>query len=257
MREEFVAVDVNGRRPFYRSVSWSAILAGLVVVLVCQILLTMLGVAIGAATIQPLQESNPAEGLGAGAVVWWWVTALISLLVGAFVAGRVLGFARRKDGALHGFLMWSSATALTFMLAGTVLGDMLGSGFAAIAEPGNRSEIESKIDEINPMKDSADYNRSADRNLSLTDEGDDGVAGTVDVDDDNPPVVGSQQEAELRRSGEEAASATSKAALMGLASLLIGALTCSWAGSRGVHEELGPPRKREAHVTLPGEPVRS
>src|SRR5688572_24020419 len=102
-----------------RRISWGAIFAGLIVALVCQIVLTMLGVAIGAATIEPLNEQRPLENLGTGAAIWWIVSSLISLFLGACVAGRLAGVPRRGDGALHGIIMWGTATLITFLLVGT------------------------------------------------------------------------------------------------------------------------------------------
>src|SRR5262245_35491040 len=81
-----------------RRISWGAIIAGLIVTLVCQILLSMLGVAIGASSIEPLQEQKPLEGLGMSAAIWWIVSSLISLFLGGCVAGRLAGVPRKADG---------------------------------------------------------------------------------------------------------------------------------------------------------------
>jgi hypothetical protein len=175
MKQDYTATDEYVRAPLFtgRYLSWSAIAAGLVVALVCQILLTMLGVSIGAATINPTQESNPAEGLGVGAGIWWFVTGLVSLFVGAYVAGRVSGVARKKTGALHGFLMWCTATALTFMVAGTVMGGMFGTGFSAlsgaVSNPQNRSELMSEIEEKTDQMGIGEQSRNEDVNRTGSD----------------------------------------------------------------------------------------
>ena len=109
-----------------RRISWGAIIAGLIVTLVCQILLSMLGVAIGAATVDPLTEQRPMENLGTGAAIWWVVSSLISLFLGGCVAGRLAGVPRKADGALHGIIMWGTVTLITILLLTTALGGVLG-----------------------------------------------------------------------------------------------------------------------------------
>src|SRR2546422_11045899 len=116
---------------YTRRISWGAIIAGLIVTLVCQILLSMLGVAIGAATVNPTQEQQPLEGLGTGAAIWWIVSSLISLFLGGCVAGRLAGVARKGDGALHGIVMWGAAALITFLLVGTGSGGLFGGAFSA------------------------------------------------------------------------------------------------------------------------------
>ena len=91
---------------YIRRISWGAIFAGLIVTLVCQILLTMLGVAIGAATIEPIQEQKPLEGLGTGAALWWITpftpatAALMSavIVLMGFLGGLVMSAIKRDRG---------------------------------------------------------------------------------------------------------------------------------------------------------------
>ncbi len=50
-----------------KRVSWGAIFAGAVITLVTQLALSILGIGIGASTVNPLNEQNSTSGLGAGA----------------------------------------------------------------------------------------------------------------------------------------------------------------------------------------------
>jgi len=113
-----------------RRISWGAIIAGLIVTLVCQIVLSMLGVAIGAATVNPVSEQQPMENLGTGAAIWWVVSSLISLFLGGCVAGRLAGVPRKADGALHGLIMWGTVTLITILLLTTALGGVLGGALS-------------------------------------------------------------------------------------------------------------------------------
>ncbi|NJK87521.1 MAG: hypothetical protein HC906_17600 [Bacteroidales bacterium] len=73
--------DINVRNISPRRISWGAIFAGALVMLVVMMLLSLLGIGIGAGTINPLSEQQPLEGLGTGTVVWWIISNLIAVLL--------------------------------------------------------------------------------------------------------------------------------------------------------------------------------
>jgi len=53
-------------------ISWGAVLAGVVVALVTQIVLNMLGIGIGAATLDPVAGDSPsATSFSIGAAIWF------------------------------------------------------------------------------------------------------------------------------------------------------------------------------------------
>lgn len=116
------------RRPLaaIRRISWGAVFAGTVLALVLQLSLSLLGLGIGLGTIDPLQEQNPMSGIGTGAIIWWVVSMLVSLYLGATVASRLAGMPRPTDGLLHGLLTWSLVTLLTFYLLTTAVGRIIG-----------------------------------------------------------------------------------------------------------------------------------
>src|SRR4051794_8665209 len=129
MKEAIIYPEGPGTRPaplFLRRVSWGAIFAGLVVALVLQIVLSVLGVAIGASTIDPLREAQPVKGYGTGTAIWLGVSSILSMLAGACVAGRLSGGPRKTDGLLHGVATWATATLLSVLLLTTAVGNILG-----------------------------------------------------------------------------------------------------------------------------------
>ncbi|MEX1047996.1 MAG: hypothetical protein WED15_00605 [Akkermansiaceae bacterium] len=118
------AVSENRRR-----ISWGAIFAGTLIAISVQLLLTLLGISIGAWVIDPV---TGMQGFGIGAGIWALVSFLIALFVGGWVAGRMAGVGNKLDGLLEGTVVWSAVTVLTFMLLTTTLGGILG-GAAGLA----------------------------------------------------------------------------------------------------------------------------
>lgn len=113
--------------------SWGAIFAGVVIVLIVQVLLSMLGIGIGASTIDPAQGQSPAVStFGIGAGIWWVVTSLISVAAGAYVAGRLAGMPKRMDGALHGLVVWGLSALVVFWLMTTAMGAAIGGAVSAV-----------------------------------------------------------------------------------------------------------------------------
>ncbi|TFF02948.1 hypothetical protein EXW72_23855 [Pseudomonas sp. BCA14] len=137
-------------------VSWSAVLAGSAIALVTYLVLSVLGTAIGASAVDPMEAGNPLRGFGTGAGIWLFVSTLLAIAVGAFVAGRTAP----DRGGLHGVLTWTLTTLFTTWLlaalassvvgtAGNVVGKGLsaaGSGIAAVA-PGISDSVKQQLDE--------------------------------------------------------------------------------------------------------------
>ena len=84
-------------------VSWGAIFAGVVVGLVVQVLLTMLGVGIGVATLDPGAGDNPAVSTFSIATgIWYVLSGIIAAFAGGYIAARMSG----KTVATTGALAW-------------------------------------------------------------------------------------------------------------------------------------------------------
>lgn len=118
-----------------RRISWGAIFAGLFVALATQLLLSLLGVGIGASTIH-LGSSGGASatGLGIGGAIWFFLSILISLFTGGWVAGTVAGMPRRVEGLLHGVVVWSLTTLATVYLLTTAIGGLLGGATGLLGQ---------------------------------------------------------------------------------------------------------------------------
>jgi hypothetical protein len=109
--------------------SWGAIFGGCFAALSIHILLTMLGLGLGIRWVNPLGNDNPAGDFTVAAGLVWTISALISMAIGGWVAGRSIDVGDRRSGGLHGFVVWSVATVAVFgFIAGGA--SMLVSGAA-------------------------------------------------------------------------------------------------------------------------------
>lgn len=104
-------------------ISWGAIFAGVSLSLVSYLILSVLGTAIGAGAIDPLEEGNPVQGMGMGTGIWLLLTTVISIAIGAYFAGR----SARAQGSLHGVLSWAITTMLTIWLLTSIAGGIFGA----------------------------------------------------------------------------------------------------------------------------------
>ncbi|QKZ04858.1 hypothetical protein [Pseudomonas eucalypticola] len=104
-------------------VSWSSVFAGGAIALVTYLVLSVLGTAIGAGAVDPMAQGNPLRGFGTGAGVWLFVSTLLSVAAGAWVAGRTAP----DRGGLHGLLSWTITTLLTTWLLASLAGSLVGT----------------------------------------------------------------------------------------------------------------------------------
>jgi hypothetical protein len=115
-------------------VSWGAIFAGVVVALVVQVLLTMLGVGVGIATLDPGTADNPAVStFSIAAGVWYVVTGIIAAFAGGYIAARMSGKTAATTGALHGLTTWAFTTLLVLYLLSSAVGSIVGGVFSGVA----------------------------------------------------------------------------------------------------------------------------
>ncbi|WP_454253448.1 hypothetical protein [Pseudomonas sp. Marseille-Q7302] len=110
--------------PLLKRISWSSIIAGVVIALTVSLLLSLLGTAIGTASIDPQQEANPLDGLGKGTGIWVGVSAVVSVFIGAWIAGRLA----QREGALHGILVWATVTLVSVYLVSSAVSGVVRTG---------------------------------------------------------------------------------------------------------------------------------
>ncbi|KAB0676221.1 PhnA-like protein [Aureimonas leprariae] len=114
-------------------VSWGAIFAGVVVGLITQVLLTMLGVGIGIATLDPGTGDNPAAStFSIGAGIWYVLSGIVAAYVGGYVSSRMSGKTVATTGALHGLTTWAFTTLLVLYLLTSAVGGIVGGVFSGV-----------------------------------------------------------------------------------------------------------------------------
>jgi hypothetical protein len=117
-------------------ISWGAVLAGVVVALVTQLVLNLLGIGIGAATLDPAAgaaENPSASTFSIGAGIWFAVAGIIASLAGGYAAGRLSGKPKESTAGWHGLTAWALTTLLVFYLLTTAVGGILGGAYRSIS----------------------------------------------------------------------------------------------------------------------------
>ena len=108
-------------------ISWGAVLAGAVVAVATTILLSLLGAAIGAGTIRPLDTTSAdLANYGIGSAIWEIINLALSMAFGGYVAARLSGTHSHLDGELHGVTMWGVAVLLGSVLLAHALSGLVG-----------------------------------------------------------------------------------------------------------------------------------
>jgi len=102
-------------------VNWHGVVSGTLIALALHILLSLLGMSIGAALNDPdayLRLGNEESMIAA---IWWACAGIISAFAGGLVAGRFSAHAGGA-GAFHGLLSWALGILIVLGVMGSVAG---------------------------------------------------------------------------------------------------------------------------------------
>ncbi|MDR6711628.1 ElaB/YqjD/DUF883 family membrane-anchored ribosome-binding protein [Pseudomonas hunanensis] len=240
MTESYVTSPANVLSPL--RVSWSAVFAGGAIALASYLVLSVLGTAIGTGAVDPMAEGNPLRGFGTGAGVWLFISTLLSVAAGAWVAGRTAP----TRGGLHGLLSWTVTTLLATWLLASLAGSVVGTagsiagkglslaadGVAAAApsvsqgikEQLNRNGISLDWDNLEgELNKTLEQSGKADLNPSTLEQKADQAqvqgesAGRIAAEDPTQAIDQLKQWFErVRKAGEPALSAADKEALVNI-----------------------------------------
>ena len=125
MGETIVArAGIPAESPLHR-VNWAAIWAGFIVTTVAQIILSVIGIALGFSIWNP--SEGGLGGFALGAWIWLFVTAIISLFLGGMTIGRLTGALTRGDALLHSVVLWGLSAVLAMWMIANGVGMLVGS----------------------------------------------------------------------------------------------------------------------------------
>jgi len=117
-----------------RRVSWGAIFAGAAIATALMVLLTILGLAIGATVVEPDSADSPSgKAFGIGAGIWWALSGILALLAGGWSTGRLAGLRREWEAPLHGLITWAVTTAALVFLMGSAIGAVVSGAFHVVS----------------------------------------------------------------------------------------------------------------------------
>ncbi len=189
-RTESVAVT-----NYHDQVRWGPIVAGLVIALSTQLVLSALGIAIGLTSIGDSgAPRSEAPGVGMNIGIWSIISLLISLFVGGWITGRTSGRMNRNTALLNGLILWASTLALSAWLLSSGVSGAFG---VAASNAGNFA---------NQTQQSISPN----------------IPGNVQQNA-NAPTISAQQTKELAGNAAKVSWSFVFGSLLGLASSLIGA----------------------------------
>lgn len=114
-------------------VNWGAVLAGVATGLVLQLLLNMLGLGFGLATLDPGTSDNPsASGFGIGAALWWVLSGIFAAFTGGWIAGRLAGKPKESTAGLHGVTAWAVSTLIVIYMLTSAVSGIVGGALGAL-----------------------------------------------------------------------------------------------------------------------------
>jgi hypothetical protein len=115
-------------------ISWGAVIAGVVISLVAHLILNMIGIGVGASTVDVAAADNPAaSSFSIGAAIWWTVSGIIAAFVGGYTAGRLSGKPKNSTAGWHGLTTWALTTLVIFWLLTSAVGGILGGIYNTVA----------------------------------------------------------------------------------------------------------------------------
>src|SRR5215218_11177854 len=85
-------------------VSWGAVFAGLVIATALQVVLTVLGAAVG---LTALDGPDSGRAFGIGTAIWALLVPLVTLFIGGMTAGRLAAVRDSLESFMHGALVWA------------------------------------------------------------------------------------------------------------------------------------------------------
>jgi len=125
----------DARTMMLNRIAWGAVLAGVVIALVTQLVLNMIGLGVGVSTLDPAAgaaENPSATTLSIGAGIWFVLSGVIASFAGGYAAGRLAGKPKESTAGWHGLTAWALTTLVIFYLLTSTVGGLLGGAYNTV-----------------------------------------------------------------------------------------------------------------------------
>lgn len=152
-------------------VQWGPIVAGLVSAIATFLLMTVLGIAVGASVLDP---ANSGQEIGTWAAVWGAISAILSFFVGGWLAAKTAAVGGSFGGLVNGFLVGASGLVLILWLTGIGLGNVFGTLSANLGDIVNVAQDTAQAQNVTPSEAQDQAQQAVDQ-----------VASAVDVQPEN------------------------------------------------------------------------
>jgi hypothetical protein len=122
------------RAVLLNQVSWGAIFAGAVTALVTQVVVNLVGVGVGLASVGTNSADNPAaSSVSLGAGIWFVASGIVASLAGGAIAGRLSGKPLPGAAALHGLVSWAVTTLVVLYLLTSAASGLIGGTLSTVS----------------------------------------------------------------------------------------------------------------------------
>lgn len=135
---------------YHDRVRWGPIIAGLVVALSTQLVLSALGAAIGLTSLSGSgAPRSDADNIGSAVGIWAIISLLISLFLGGWMTTRACGPMNRSTGLLNGAILWATTLAISAWLISSGVSGAFGIAASNAGEVLNQAQ-QSGVNVPNP-----------------------------------------------------------------------------------------------------------
>jgi hypothetical protein len=196
-------------------VSWGAVIAGVILSLISYVVLSVLGAAIAASAVSPLEGSDSLQRFGIGSGVYLIIMTVIAVFIGSYFAGRCAP----ALGGLHGLLAWA-VMALLVVYSTTAL---IGGAISVVGKAASTSAtVGATANQSGPV---------ANITNSIAQGAQRAVASATAAASDP------KAQADARQAADKAASGVARASWFSFAALIIGAIIALFSGHLGFRHQ--------------------
>jgi hypothetical protein len=126
---------------YHDRVRWGPIIAGLVLAITLQLVLSGIGAAIGLSAVAGADNPQAAAAdAGTGVGIWSIISLLISLFLGGWLTTSLCGPMNRNTALLNGAVLWATTIALSALLLTSGVAGAFGVVGANLGEIVNQAQ---------------------------------------------------------------------------------------------------------------------